>query len=461
MTPRPLHRAFASVDKHAWLRFFIAAFGLLAAFACALLSTITRHAGDVLETAVLATAALLLAAWVGVTTVPYLARRVAFSRVRDVLDYELTREGLAYIGLVVLVGVAALNTGNNLLFIILSALLAAILVSGIASAAVLRALELEITVPDRVFARTAVLARIVVRNARRFLPVFSVAVVAPYLAGETPQVAHRWSPRNWGRWRKLWRRATFSRRGKQAAAPPEPRTVLQTSVYFPYVPARTSACADVELRFPRRGRYLQESFGLATRFPFSFLLKTRRIPLRTEVLVYPAVEQTDALFEALPLITGEFESFVAGRGYDLHRIREYAPGDSARHVDWKSSAKTGSLMVREFTREDQRKVRMVFDNPARRAVSASNYEKGITLAASLAWHFAGENAQLTFVTPDLSSSTDLYDFLRYLSLVEPGPSDGLLESLLPTPDYNIIFTARPRGSIPTGLWSSSYFLFFD
>lgn len=460
MTRGVLQRALASIDKHAWLRFLVASVGLSAAFTCALLSTITRQAGDVLGTAVLASAALLIAAWVGVTTVPYLARRVAFSRVRDVLDYELTREGLAYIGLVVLVGVAALNTGNNLLFIILSALLAAILVSGVASAAVLRSLELEITVPDRVFARTAVLARIVVRNTRRFLPVLSVAVVAPALAGEMSQSAHRWSRRNWDLWRRLWRRLTFSRKGKKATAS-EPRAVLQASVYFPYVPARTSASADVELRFARRGCYLQESFGLATRFPFSFLLKTRRIPLRAEVLVYPAVEQTDALFEVLPLITGEFESSVAGRGYDLHRIREYAAGDSARHVDWKSSAKTGSLMVREFTREDQRKVRMVFDNPARDTVSASDYEKGITLAASLAWHFAGENAQLTFVTPDLSSSADLYDFLRYLALVEPGPSNGLLESLPPTPDYNIIFTARPRGSIPTPLWSSSYFLFFD
>lgn len=65
------------------------------------------------------------------------------------------------------------------------------------------------------------------------------------------------------------------------------------------------------------------------------------------------------------------------------------------------------------------------------------------------------------MTPDSSSSVDLYDFLRYLALGEPGTSDGLLESLPPTPDYNIIFTARPRGSIPTSLWSSSYFLFFD
>ena len=60
------------------------------------------------------------------TTVPYLARRVAITRVREALDYEVTREGLAYMALVLVIGVAALNTGNNLLFIIVSAMLAAI-----------------------------------------------------------------------------------------------------------------------------------------------------------------------------------------------------------------------------------------------------------------------------------------------------------------------------------------------
>ncbi len=71
------------------------------------------------------------------------------------------------------------------------------------------------------------------------------------------------------------------------------------------------------------------------------------------------------------MITGEVESFVRGRGYDLYRIREYMPEDSARHVDWKATAKSGSLKVREFSREDERKLRLVFDNPAPEPCSQS------------------------------------------------------------------------------------------
>src|SRR5262249_25866821 len=225
--------------------------------------------------------------------------------------------------------------------------------------------------------------------------------------------------------------------------------------------ARTGTIADVELRFEHRGRYAQEGLGLATRFPFSFLTKTLPVPFTREIVVYPPVEQTDEFFEVLPLITGEFQAFVRGRGYDLYRIREYMPEDSARHVDWKATAKTGGLKVREFTREDERKLRLVFDNPAQGAVGEAAYEKSVALAASLAWHFAGEAAQLSFAGPGYSGSAEVYEFLKYLALIAPQSSGWKLEDMGASDSYNIIFTARPRGSIPTNFWASSYFLFME
>ena len=110
---------------------------------------------------------MLLATLVGVTTVPYLARRVAAARVRDALDYEITRAGMIYAGMVIVIGVAALNTGNNLLYIIVAAMLAAIIVSGIASAMVLHSLQLDVRLPEHVFAGRDTFGKIVVRNPRR------------------------------------------------------------------------------------------------------------------------------------------------------------------------------------------------------------------------------------------------------------------------------------------------------
>lgn len=461
--PERLQSAAVRPEREAWVRFFGALVGLALAFTAALFSTVYAQSGNVIVTGILASAALLLAGWVGVTTVPYLAKRVAVARVRDVLDYDVTREGLAYMVLILIVGIAALNTGNNLLFIVVSALLGAIIVSGIASAAMLRRLEMDIGLPEHVFARDSVLGRVTLRNISSIWPAFSVSVVPP----KTRQARIKW----------VLHRSTFRWPPKAApdkqwikipdlyltriAVPGVRADILKQPVYFPYVPSQSTASGEVELLFDRRGKFVQDGFGVATKFPFSFLTKTRRVHLSHEIVVYPPIEQTDEFFEILPMITGEFEAFVAGRGYDLYRIREYLPDDSARHVDWKATAKTGALKVREFTREDERKLRIVFDNPAPGQVRPDKYEQVVNTAASLAWHFTAENTELTFVAPESLVSPDVYGFLRYLGLVEPRRGKSLLEAIKPTDDYNIIFTARPRGSIPTGLWNCSYFIFFE
>ncbi len=141
-------------------------------------STVSRDAGNVWATVILASTSLVLATLVGLVTVPYLARRVAVERLRESFDYEVTRAGIIYALVTLVIGIAALNTGNNLLYIVVAAMLAAILVSGVVSAWVLRWLELDVRLPEHVFAGRPVAGRIVVRNPRRFLPSFSIRVVS-------------------------------------------------------------------------------------------------------------------------------------------------------------------------------------------------------------------------------------------------------------------------------------------
>src|SRR5260370_7832093 len=86
---------------------------------------------------------------------------------------------MVYLVAAVLVGVAALNTANNLLFIILATMLAAVFVSGIASAAILRRLELDIDVPSNAFAGRPVAVRGRLHNPRLWIPPFSVTTDAP------------------------------------------------------------------------------------------------------------------------------------------------------------------------------------------------------------------------------------------------------------------------------------------
>ena len=163
--------------------------GLGLAFASALFSTVSRDAGNVWATVILASRSLVLATLVGLVTVPYLARRVAVERLRESFDYEVTRAGIVYVLVTLVIGIAALNTGNNLLYIVVAAMLAAILVSGVVSAWVLRWLELDVRLPEHVFAGRAVAGRIVLHNPRRCLPSFSIRVVSTRKKRKKPMQA--------------------------------------------------------------------------------------------------------------------------------------------------------------------------------------------------------------------------------------------------------------------------------
>jgi uncharacterized protein (DUF58 family) len=357
-----------------------------------------------------------------------------------------------------------------------AAMLAAIVVSGYVSALVLRYLELDIHLPEHVFAGRPVLGRIVLHNPRRLLPSFSIRVIST--RKKRKKAANQWHweattfafPFNRPK-EKQWLRLPDRRLRRVTLIPPSPG-IFQAMAYFPFLAPRGGASADLELKFDHRGCYREDSFGLATRFPFAFLTKTRHVSLAREILVYPRVEPTDEVFEILPLVRGEWESFVRGRGSDLYRIREYMPEDSARHVDWKATAKSGSLKVREFAREDERKLCIHFDNPGVGIISEAVYEKAVDLAASLAWHFSTQEAQVSYVIPGRPRTRDLHEFLAWLAVVKPvgaKPSTGHSPQEARDPlhelsgdafdEYNIVVTARTRGTVPTALWNSSYFVF--
>lgn len=455
-----------SVDV--WLKFLLALVGLAIAFGAALLSTASGEAGNPLASVILASLALLMAALVGLVTVPYLARRVALERLRESLRFEVTKAGIIYVLATLVIGIAALNTGNNLLYIVVAAMLGAILVSGVGSAVVLRRLELDVRLPEHVFADRPVVGRILLRNPRRLLSAFSIQIV-PANKGRKIAAQTKWRferttfafplnrppERQWVRmrdWKVKRIQATF----------PEPG-IFEGAVYFPYLPAKSESLAELQLRFDHRGRYRESSFGMATRFPFSFLTKTRDIGLEREVIVYPSVDRMHELSEILPQLQGEWPTYMRGRGSDLYLIREYMPEDSARHVDWKATAKSGSLKVREFSREDDRKVCIVFDNPAVGLISESVYERAVNLAASLGWHLASQNAELSFLITGRRRTADVYDFLKELALIQPEQdpqSAPIGPELLASGEYNVIITARTRQNLPHEL-SHSQFICLD
>jgi uncharacterized protein (DUF58 family) len=441
-----------------WRRSVIAILGLGLSFSGALLSTVTRESGNVAATAILAGGSLLLSIWVGMTTVPYLARRVVSGvRWQDSLDFEVTRAGIVYVLATLLIGVAALNTGNNLLYLIVSTMLGAVLVSGICSSLVLRGLTLHVDLPSHVFAKERAPGSLDLRNSSRWLPCLSVSIVPP----KERNVKERWQTES-GTFgfpplhppERQWLNVRDIKIRRVPHVPAGP-SVFQGTVHFALIPPCSSAKSEIELCFQRRGVYRQDAFALVTVFPFGLLVKRRSVKVVHELIVYPAVDATAELGQILPAIASDLSSLQVGQGQDLLRIRPYEIGDSTRHVDWKATAKSGSLKVREFARDQQVRLRIVFDNPAPGEVSTESYERGIRLAASLAWYFAHVCEEVSFVAPAFGASSDLWEFLRYLALAQPAASGCVLESLQDTGEFNLIVSARSAAQLAPGLRSSS------
>ena len=436
-------RWWRGLDHTGWRNFGIAMLALSGALLLALFSAAVAQIGRVILAAITAAISLGLAGWVGVTIVPVLARRTSLRWIAYQIDYRLTRDGIIYLAAVFVLVLAAVNTGNNLLFLILACCLAGILISGVLSRVVLTGINLKFDLPEHIFAEQPVLAEIELRNEKQTWPSFSLRVIGENKEGTGAEI-------------------------------------LGSPVFFPYIPRSSAVRQKVELQFPRRGVYRQDSFGIRTRFPFGFFEKTRLVDSDIEIAVYPRVAPTEQFYEVLPLLTGEMASQFRGRGHELHSLREYTRNDSARFVDWKVSARSGHLMVREFAREDERRVMLVLDpflGPPRadlgRLAAAEHeerFERAVSMAACIAWHFNEINSVLQFrtnrfSTPMAPAGEIIYDTLRELALIQPDTSakgGAFLDDLANDREiFKIILTCRSQKSIPTSLWSSSYFIFID
>jgi uncharacterized protein (DUF58 family) len=439
-TTSTLAQLWAKADRPAIRAFFLSVAALGVALLLALYSGAAAELGHVGVAASSALFALAIAAWVAVTLVPTLAKRTPLRWIGQKVEYKISGAGWLYFSATLLVALAALNTGNNLLFLILSCLVSLILMSGILSSISLAGVELRIALPEHIFAGQIVRASIEITNRKLTLPSFSLRVEAVM--------------------------------AKNSAA----AVLLDTPVFFPYLPRQQSLKQSVPVTFTKRGLHIQDTFKIVTRFPFGFLQKSRRVALKSEALVYPSIESDSQLSEIFPGIDGSIESYHKGRGQDLHALREYVPTDSASHVHWKASARAGSLMVREFAREDDFRVLLVLDphpgdppatgnsNPGER------FERAVTTCAGIAWHFYEHNAFLQFRSAGIETGLapaeeTIFTILRYLAIARPQPTevqDELLHDLAASLDlFKVIVTSRPRGTIPADLWHSSYVIFLE
>jgi uncharacterized protein (DUF58 family) len=343
--------------------------------------------------------------------------RVRYRQLRAALArrirYKVTRGGVLFVFAILVVGLGAIVSANNLLFLIVATMLATLLVSGLVSRLCLAGLELDFVVPEHVPAGRPVPAKLYVRNNKWVMPSFSIRV--------------------------------------EAIRDPNSPT-LKAGVYFPLVAAGATVEETVEVNFPRRGAYKQNSFAFSTSFPFGFLEKTARVTLSKEMIVYPSIDPQPGFDDLLAGIAGEIETHYRGLGRDFYRIRPYEMFESARHVDWKASAHVGNLQVREFAREQEQTIEVFLDRDHGHEHDAW-FERAVDCCAFLAWSLSNRGASIHFRSNAFQfrqpEDGDIYGILKYLALVYPQRHD-LSEGPLDETSYKVVFTTSPRRFVEAG-----------
>jgi len=401
------------------------------------------------------------------------ARRANLRHWLAPFSFSITRAGGFYILGVILVSLVAVHSGNNLLMLILAALLSTIIVSGTIARSSLRSLSLTVQVPENVFEGERISIKISLRNMKRFFPSFSILVENVVISRPSAISSFKG-------------RLAFLRRNPSAQPINLDRSLLRHPAYFPIIRPSETRSELIAQTFPSRGPYRLEGFWISTQFPFGFFRRGERIQSNGEILVYPSIREVSSYFHLLPFLPGHLDGFHVGHGENLYTIRKHQAQESARIVDWKATAKTGELMAREFARNEESKFCLILDtliSSPLRSDYAGIFEKAVSLTASLAFHFSEEGAELEFLTPGEYISREegtqqLYRILRALAVVEcqlasPENSSDLrgelsrvidsqaLQQILSDKIFKIVLTSKPRGRFPSHIWRSSHVIYFD
>ncbi len=217
------------------------------------------------------------------------------------------------------------------------------------------------------------------------------------------------------------------------------------------IPGRRALEEPIDVIFPRRGSHTENMFVLSTSFPFGFLEKTALVTLRRETVVYPSIDPQPGFEDLLAGIVGEMASNVRGLGTDFYRIRPYEASESARHVDWKTTAHTGGLQVREYARDEQRAVEIYLDRSA--GAPPAWFERAVECCAFLAWELSRQNVTVCMLSQGFRATCPLddsvYTILRFLAFAQPQ------ETRKPLPDgddttFQILFSAAPEKVLDDG-----------
>jgi uncharacterized protein (DUF58 family) len=295
-----------------------------------------------------------------------------------------TREGKAFIMVTIGVGLAAFNTGNNLLFLILGFMLSLIVLSGVMSETAIRGLRVSRRLPQRAFAGKVCLVELVLHNKKPRAPSYSLEIED--LAQDAP---------------------------------------TERRCYFLKVGPGAEQAAAYRRTLNRRGSLRFVGFRVATRYPFGIFEKWRMLTNPAELLVYPKLLADQDLRHDMKSHGLDSPTQRIGVGTEIAGLRSYETGDDARSIHWPRTASLGRLVVTERQSDASSQLTLLLDNA--RSINTpeedEQFERMVSRAATLAVAGLSHGLSVEVIargsrSPLLVGFTAADPILRYLALIE-------------------------------------------
>jgi uncharacterized protein (DUF58 family) len=315
-----------------------------------------------------------------------------FRRRRSRRKFRLTREGRAFLFVTIGVGFAAVNTANNLLYLVLGLLLSLLLVSGVLSDLALWKLRISRRLPARMFAGTRSLIEVAALNDKRWLASVSVEAIDDIEGVNS-----------------------------------EPARFLRVG------PGQTEL-AGYAFEPPRRGLIELGTLRVLTRYPFGLIEKGYTVFQPDEAIVYPRLLDHVATPPVQPVQGDAAPIHRTGRGSEFAgSVRFYREGDEARDIHWKRTASRGELVVREHEQDTSALVTLRVDNvvPAGTTDEAEwreRFEHSVSEAATVAARYLGQGVSVQVqaagsASPLVAGGTAPDPIWRFLALLKAVRTD--------------------------------------
>ncbi len=347
--------------------------------------------------------------------------------------FALPRQGAVYVVIMIVLFVGSLQTRSNMLLLVFAMMAAPFVLNGGIIVSMLKNLSVTRSLPEAVVAGERFTVELNLTNRKN--------VLSSQLLTVTDRVANQ-------------------------------REVLEPSSLVARIPANEMRVARYQLELHDRGRYELGPVSIETRYPLGIVERGITIELPGEVVVFPRIGRlTPAWFRQHGHADEIVQRSDTRRGvYDdeFHRIREYRPGDNPRAIHWRSSARQGDLMIREFHQSRNQDLVILLDLwcPPKDTAADDRVELAISFAATISrtQMLRSRDSRVTLgavgekfeAWAGATGPAGLESLMKLLATVQAGPKPDLSELLAwgrsqrgPT-TRTLLITSRPRknGTMP-------------